>query len=77
MGWLKNWRRRRVLARHRVDEALWRRVLAALPFVRALAPEEQRRLREMALLFLAEKQFSGARGLALTDFMRLLIAAQA
>lgn len=77
MGWLRNWRRRRVLARHAIDEALWRRVLAALPFLRALAPEEQRRLRDLAIVFLAEKQFSGARGLAVTDFMRVLIAAQA
>ena len=24
MGWLSDWRRRRVLERHRIDDALWR-----------------------------------------------------
>jgi MtfA peptidase len=77
MGWLKNLRRRRVLARHRIDEALWRAVLASLPFLRGLSADETRRLRELALLFLAEKQFSGAHGFRLDDAMRLAIAVQA
>jgi hypothetical protein len=77
MGWLKNWRRRRTLARHRIDEALWRAVLARLPFLRGLSGDEARRLRELAVLFLAEKQFSGARGFQVTDAMRVSIAVQA
>ena len=78
MGWLRNWRRRRTLARHRVDEArLWRAVLAQLPFLRGLSADESRRLRELAVLFLAEKQFSGAHGFVLDDAMRLSIAVQA
>ncbi|MGH8721184.1 MAG: zinc-dependent peptidase [Burkholderiales bacterium] len=77
MAWLKNWRRRRTLARHRIDEALWRAVLAQLPFLRGLSPDESRRLRALAILFLAEKQFSGAHGFVLDDAMRLSIAVQA
>jgi len=77
MGWLKNWRRRRTLARHRIDEALWQAVLAQLPFLRGLSSDEARRLRELAVLFLAEKQFSGARGFQVTDAMRVSIAVQA
>jgi len=77
MDWLRNWRRRRTLARHRIDAALWRAVLAQLPFLRGLSPDEARRLRALAILFLAEKQFSGARGLRLSDAMRLSIAVQA
>ena len=77
MGWLTDWRRRRVLARHRIDERLWRETTDALPFLRPLPAGERRRLRELALLFLAEKQFSGARGLRVTDAMRVSIAAQA
>jgi Mlc titration factor MtfA (ptsG expression regulator) len=77
MGWLRNWRRRRTLARHRVDEALWRAVLAQLPFLRGLSPDEARRLRNLAILFLAEKQFTGAQGFELSDAMRLSIAVQA
>jgi Mlc titration factor MtfA (ptsG expression regulator) len=77
MGWLTEWRRRRVLARHRIDERLWRETLDALPFVRALPAEARRRLRDLTLLFLAEKTFTGAHGLAVTDAMRVSIAAQA
>jgi Mlc titration factor MtfA (ptsG expression regulator) len=77
MGWLRNWRRKRLLAHHRIDEALWRSVTQPLAFLRGLAREELQRLRDYALLLLAEKQFSGARGLALDDAMRLAIAVQA
>jgi Mlc titration factor MtfA (ptsG expression regulator) len=67
MGWLKDWKRRRVLARHRIDDALWKAVVAPMPFLRGLSPEELRRLRELALVFLAEKQFTGAHGLRVDD----------
>jgi len=77
MGWLRQWRRRRVLARHRIDEATWRRVAGKLPFLRGLDAAQLRRLQELTLLFLAEKEFSGARGQEIDDAMRLSIAAQA
>jgi Mlc titration factor MtfA (ptsG expression regulator) len=72
MGWLTEWRRRRVLAKHRIDDALWHAATSPLKFL-PQAPK----LRELALLFLAEKEFSGAHGLELTDAMRVSIAAQA
>ncbi len=77
MGWLRDWKRRRVLARHRIDDALWASVTRAMPFVQRLDDGETRRLRELALLFLAEKVFSAERGLQLTEAMRLSIAVQA
>jgi MtfA peptidase len=77
MGWLRNWRRRRLLAQQRIDEALWRAVTRSLPFLRGLTPEDLERLRALSLLLLVEKDISGARGLALDDAMRLSIAVQA
>jgi MtfA peptidase len=68
MGWLTDWRRKRVLAKHRMDDALWPR-LKFLP--------RSQKLKELALLFLAEKQFTPVHGLQLTDAMRVSIAAQA
>jgi hypothetical protein len=68
MGWLTEWRRRRVLRQHRMDAALWPR-LAFLP--------DDPKLKDLALLFLAEKEFAGARGLEVSDAMRVSIAAQA
>ena len=72
MGWLSEWRRKRILARHRIDDALWQRATLRLRF---LPPDAK--LRDMALLFLAEKEFTGTHDLAVTDEMRISIAAQA
>jgi hypothetical protein len=72
MGWLTDWRRRRVLAKHRMDDALWRRATRRLRFL----PDDPK-LRELTLLFLAEKEFTGTHELAVTDEMRVSIAAQA
>ncbi len=72
MGWLTNWRRKRVLGKHRIDDALWREATGGLSFI----PRSEK-LRELALLFLAEKEFAGAHGLEVSDAMRVSIAAQA
>jgi Mlc titration factor MtfA (ptsG expression regulator) len=72
MGWLTEWRRRRVLARHRMDDALWERATRPLTFL-----PRTPKLRELALLFLAEKDLVGAHDLEVTDVMRVSIAAQA
>lgn len=60
-----------------VDAAQWRRVERTLPFLEHLAPADRPRLREMALAFLARKEFHGAQGLRLDDDMLLAIALQA
>jgi MtfA peptidase len=72
MGWITEWRRKRVLQKHAIDDALWRKVITRLPFL----PDSEK-LRELALLFLAEKEFAGAHGMAVSDEMRVAIAAQA
>jgi MtfA peptidase len=72
MGWLTDWRRKRVLRKHRIDDVLWRQATGRLRFIPQTA-----KLRELSLLFLAEKQFVGARELEVTDAMRVSIAAQA
>jgi len=77
MGVFRDWRRRRVLKGARLDEALWSKVASTLAFLRGLTDEEKVRLRELVLLFLAEKEMHGASGLALTDEVRLSIALQA
>jgi MtfA peptidase len=72
MGWLTDWRRKRVLRNHRIDDALWHQATRRLRFI-----PQTSKLRELSLLFLAEKQFVGARELEVTDAMRVSIAAQA
>lgn len=77
MGWLRNWKRRRILGRHTLEQAAWHRVSARLPFLAGLSAEEERRLQDMAIVFLAEKEFSPVRGARLSEDDRLSIAMQA
>jgi hypothetical protein len=72
MGWLTDWRRRRVLSRHRMDDAPWKEATRGLKFLPA-----SEKLKSLVLLFLAEKEFSGTHGLEVSDAMRVSIAAQA
>lgn len=74
---LQSWLPRRIRPTPVIDDALWHRTLAALPFLAALAPTGQHRLRELCGHFLQEKEFHGAHGLRITDAMALSIAAQA
>jgi Mlc titration factor MtfA (ptsG expression regulator) len=77
MGWLKDWRRKRVLEKHRIDDSLWRKATRGLGFIQGLPGAEIEKLQRLVILFLAEKEFSGARGIEVTDRMRVSIAAQA
>ncbi|HET9701414.1 MAG TPA: M90 family metallopeptidase [Burkholderiales bacterium] len=73
----RDWQRRRILERKPLEDSLWEEVLARFAFFDGLSGEERQRLRELATLFLHEKDIHGARGHEITDEMRVLIAAQA
>jgi hypothetical protein len=77
MSLFRTWRRRRILKRARIDDALWKRVTTRLPFLGGMSADELERLRSLALLFLHEKEMHGAGGLALSDEIRVAIAVQA
>jgi len=70
----RSWRRRRILARHALPDALWAATVAATPAVAYLDAAAGRRLRDLALLFLHEKSLEAAGGLVLDDAMRVRIA---
>lgn len=59
-----------------LPEDLWHATIAGLPFLASLNGEEKNRLRALCEGFLAEKEFSAAGGLELTDAMCVSIAAQ-
>jgi MtfA peptidase len=59
-----------------LPDALWQQTIAGLPFLACLSAAEQARLRDLAAAFLAEKEFTSAGGLELTDAMCVSIAAQ-
>lgn len=77
MGWLRDWKRKRILKRHRIDDALWQRAKKHLPFLHGLLAHEERRLKELAVVFLAEKQLTPVHGLVLSEDDRVEIALQA
>lgn len=73
---LRRWLGRKE-ARPAVAPALWEKVEGPLACLAHLAEPDRRRLRELALDFLAEKQFHGANGFELSDEIMLSIALQA
>jgi Mlc titration factor MtfA (ptsG expression regulator) len=70
------WLRRRAAPRP-IPDALWQAVLAQFPFLARRDPRDVAALRELAARFLADKEFTGARGFAITDDVAVAIAAQA
>jgi Mlc titration factor MtfA (ptsG expression regulator) len=59
-----------------LPDELWRETVDGLPFLAGLAAEELARLKDLAERFLAEKEFTAAGGLDLTDAMCASIAVQ-
>ena len=60
-----------------LPDAVWEQTLTRFPFLTNRSNADQTRLRILSLQFLAQKQFSGAQGLVVTDDMAVAIAAQA
>lgn len=78
MNWsLKNWRRQYILRHAMLPEEAWRAAVSGLSVLRGLSEEEMERLRELATLFLNEKQLVAAGGFSVDDDTRIKIAAQA
>ena len=74
--WLVQRRRRSIAAQP--FPAAWRRILQRrVPYFRRLPADLQLQLKRHMLVFLAEKPFIGCNGLAVTDEMRVTVAAQA
>ena len=76
-SWFKRWRTERTLQRRAIPDALWRRTLARYPFLNLPDVPEAMLLRELATLFLANKEFTGVGDLVVDDAMAVAIAAQA
>lgn len=71
-------RRRRERLRRRPFPRAWARILQRrVPLAAGLPPPLQHRLRELILVFIADKPFIGCGGQAIDDEVRVTIAAQA
>ena len=76
-AWLKKWLGQDATPLMQVAPQQWARVEAQMPFLAFLDEDERRRLRELALQFIAEKALYGGQGLALSLDVCLAIALQA
>jgi Mlc titration factor MtfA (ptsG expression regulator) len=74
---LSRWRRRRVLQRAALPDALWTQAVRKLPFVAIYDDDALARLRAQVVLFLDAKGIIGARGHDVTPLQRVIIAIQA
>jgi Mlc titration factor MtfA (ptsG expression regulator) len=77
LGRLRAWREARTLERRAIPDPLWQLTLARFPFIAQRSGQDRERLRELATLFLADKEFAGMQGLEVDDGMAVAIAAQA
>ncbi|WP_423196835.1 MULTISPECIES: M90 family metallopeptidase [unclassified Cupriavidus] len=74
---LRSRSRARKLEHYAIPDELWTRTVAALPFVARYDDADRTALRELATLFIADKEYSTAHDLPLTDEMVVSVAVQA
>ena len=72
-----NWLQQLIAPPRAIPDALWQLTLVHYPFLADRPAADQIRLRTLTIKFLAQKEFSGAHGLIVTDEMAVAIAAQA
>lgn len=77
MGFLRDFRRKRILARQGVPDDAWAGIREEHPILDGLGETELDRLRALVTVFRHEKRFEGARGVTLDEYGRTVIAAQA
>jgi Mlc titration factor MtfA (ptsG expression regulator) len=72
-----DWLQRRLNPPRAIPDALWQLTLSDYPFLASRPATDQSSLRKLTVQFLAQKEFSGAHDLQVTDEMAVAIAAQA
>lgn len=74
---LRRMREERTLRKRAIPDDLWQLTLARYPFLARRSEQDLSTLRDLATLFLADKEFHGAQGMEITDEIAVSIAAQA
>lgn len=72
-AFLENWRRRRILQKHRIPDYLWVEAIRQERCIRHLTDADLERLRDLASLFLYEKAIEPAQGFEITAAMKARI----
>jgi MtfA peptidase len=74
---LRKMREERTLRKRAIPDELWQLTLARYPFLARRSAADLSALRDLATLFLDEKEFHGTQGFEITDEIAVAIAAQA
>ena len=74
---LSRWLVARRTRHHRIDDALWRRIVSDSDLFDGLDREALERVRNLAARFIGEKKFFGAHGFLVDETVRAAIVAQA
>jgi Mlc titration factor MtfA (ptsG expression regulator) len=74
---LRKRRDERTLRKRAIPDPLWALTLARYPFLARRRDDDIATLRDLATLFLAQKEFTGAHGFEVTDEIAVAVAAQA
>jgi Mlc titration factor MtfA (ptsG expression regulator) len=77
LSWFKDRRRAKILSDTSLQDEVWEDVLAQHPILSGLDDDETKRLRELIVLFLAEKQILFKEGMEHDEGVMLSVAAQA
>ena len=77
MWFFRNWRRKRILARHLIASDIWQQACQQLPILHGLDDTQSQCLRERASLFLQQKHLTLIGDLQLSDIDRARLAALA
>ena len=73
-SFFRDWRRRRILEKYPLSDALWEQGLELVPALDDLSDVELEKLRDLVTVFLHEKVFESARGFEIDDRVRIVIA---
>lgn len=74
---IDHWLNRRIIKRSTITDEHWNKAISSLPLLQGLTGDELQRLKELSILFIDAKEIEGARGIAITQDMVLIVALQA
>jgi len=73
----RRWRHNRIIKRSALTNDAWQQSFSQMPLLHSLSDADADRLKNLVILFLHKKSFTGAQGMRVSDEMKLLIAMQA
>lgn len=74
---ISRWFNRRIINNSTITDKQWEIAISSLPLLYGLSDDEIRRLKDLCILFINAKEFEGARGFEVNQYVTLIVALQA